>query len=305
MWVGDSANKKPDKLPLFFQRLREMGINTAMVYGQASPAPLLENQFPYYVENMVNRGLCLKWNSKVRDWDKLVTDWAKDGRPESALVRDYCLDDPGVARLGAGQMQRVARPNTRRTIRSPTTSATNSRRRSRPIRSTTISIPSPSRNFASGCKTQYRDLDALNRKWETHVRLLGRGEAVHHRPNQEPHGQRRRPCRAARPTGRRCSSCKFDPAEPASSRPAGTSSPWCDFRTYMDLSLARRAGRYPPGGARRSIRARPSASRARRCRMPSAATICGGSRRCWIGSSPTTSATPARSSAPSCRANRS
>ena len=28
MWVGDSAYKQPDKLPLFFQRLREMGINT-------------------------------------------------------------------------------------------------------------------------------------------------------------------------------------------------------------------------------------------------------------------------------------
>ena len=25
MWIGDSAYKKPEKLPLFFQRLREMG----------------------------------------------------------------------------------------------------------------------------------------------------------------------------------------------------------------------------------------------------------------------------------------
>src|SRR5437660_10882943 len=31
MWIGDSASKKPEKLPLFYQRLREMGINTAMV----------------------------------------------------------------------------------------------------------------------------------------------------------------------------------------------------------------------------------------------------------------------------------
>src|SRR6266487_4485406 len=30
MWVGDTAYKKPEKLPLFYERLREMGINTAM-----------------------------------------------------------------------------------------------------------------------------------------------------------------------------------------------------------------------------------------------------------------------------------
>ena len=33
MWIGDSAFKKPEKLPLFFQRLREMGINAGMVTG--------------------------------------------------------------------------------------------------------------------------------------------------------------------------------------------------------------------------------------------------------------------------------
>ena len=69
MWVGDSASKRSEKLPLFYQRLREMGINTAMVYGDADPQPLLANHFPYYVENIINRGLCLKWSSKVRDWD--------------------------------------------------------------------------------------------------------------------------------------------------------------------------------------------------------------------------------------------
>ena len=94
MWVGHSARERPDKLPLFCQRLREMGINARMVYGDANPQPLLDNDFPYHVENMVNRGLCLKWNSNVRDWERFVTDWAKNGRPESAFVRDYCLDDP-------------------------------------------------------------------------------------------------------------------------------------------------------------------------------------------------------------------
>ena len=90
MWVGDSPCKQPEKLPLFFQRLREMGINTAMVFGDGNPQPLLDNRFPYYVENMVNRGLCLKFSSQVTDWDKFVTDWTKNGRPESAFIRDYC-----------------------------------------------------------------------------------------------------------------------------------------------------------------------------------------------------------------------
>ena len=68
----------------FAQRLREMGINTTMVHHDAPSPVLLDAKMPYYVENMVNRGLCLKWNSKVRDWDKFVTGWAKGGRPESA-----------------------------------------------------------------------------------------------------------------------------------------------------------------------------------------------------------------------------
>jgi hypothetical protein len=109
MWVGDTAYKNPDKLPLFFQRLREMGINTAMVHGDGDLRPLLDNHFPYYVENMVNRGLCLKWNSKVQDWDKFVTDWAKEGRPETALVRDYCLDDPDWRGWARTQMQQLVR----------------------------------------------------------------------------------------------------------------------------------------------------------------------------------------------------
>ena len=92
MWVGDTAYKKPEKLPLFFQRLREMGINTAMAYGDGDLKSLLEQKFPYYVENMINKGLCLKWNSQVRDWDKFVTGWVKEGRLESGLERDYCLD---------------------------------------------------------------------------------------------------------------------------------------------------------------------------------------------------------------------
>ena len=111
MWVGDTAYKRPEKLPLFYQRLRDMGVNTAMVYSDANPQPVLDAQMPYYVENVINRGLCLKFNSKVTDWDKFVTDWAKAGRLETAFVRDYCLDDPEWQAWARSQMQLTARKN--------------------------------------------------------------------------------------------------------------------------------------------------------------------------------------------------
>ena len=63
LWIGDSVWKQPAKLPQFFDRLREMGVNTAMVFGDNDPQPFLDAHFPYYVENLVNRGLCLKFSS--------------------------------------------------------------------------------------------------------------------------------------------------------------------------------------------------------------------------------------------------
>src|SRR5579883_445091 len=80
MWVSDRAYQNPAKIPLFFQRLRELGVNTAMVHGDGNNQPLLENHFPYYVENLINRGLCLKFSSNVRDWDKFINGWGKSGR---------------------------------------------------------------------------------------------------------------------------------------------------------------------------------------------------------------------------------
>lgn len=237
MWVGDTVWKEPAKVPLFFQRLREMGINTAMVHGDASPQPLLDNQFPYYVENIVNRGLCLKWNSKVRDWDQFVTAWAKGGRPESAFIREYCLEDPEWRSWARAQMQQVIRKNMAH----------------QPIAydirdelSTTISAnpfdfdfsPLSLASFREWLKTQYPDLGALNAEWETQFaswdavmpfttdqikNRLASGDAL-------PRGQ---------PDWQALQRLKFNPAE-ARQRPTRWNlSPWCDFRSFMDLSLAR------------------------------------------------------------------
>ena len=84
MWQGSSAAKQPDKFPLYYQRLQEIGVSAGMVYGDGDLKPLLAAQFPYYVENMVNRGLCLKFSSKVTDWnspDYKLTQRARDLTP--------------------------------------------------------------------------------------------------------------------------------------------------------------------------------------------------------------------------------
>ncbi len=237
MWVGDSAAQRPDKLPLFFQRLREMGINTAMVYGDASPQPLLDHHFPYYVENLVNRGLCLKFNSKVRDWDKFVTDWTKAGRPESAFVRDYCLDDPQWQAWARKEVEAIVRKNA---AHAPL--AYNLRDEL----STTLSAnpfdydfnPIALAGFRDWLKTQYPDLAALNAEWETQLAAwddvkpfttdqiknrMASGDAL-------PRGQ---------PDWQAVQALRFDPATARSSPTRWNFAPWCDFRTYMDLSLAR------------------------------------------------------------------
>jgi hypothetical protein len=236
MWIGDSAYKRPEKIPLFFQRLREMGIDTGMVSGDANPRTLLDNNFPYYVENMVNRGLCLKWNSKVRDWDKFVTQWRKDGSPDSALVRDYCLDDPQWRAWAKQQMQSIARKNAPHAplgydIRDEL--------------STTISAnpfdydfsPLALAKFREWLKGQYKDLAALNAGWET---KFASWDEV--RPFTTDQIKNRMASGDAIPRGKpdwqAVQRVKLDPASAEKNRTRWNFSPWCDFRTYMDISLA-------------------------------------------------------------------
>jgi hypothetical protein len=240
MWIGDKAYKQPAKIPRFFQRLREMGINTAMVYGDGNLQPLLDNRFPYYVENLVNRGLCLKWNSKVTDWDKVVTEWAKSGRTNSALVRDYCLDDPQWRDWARQEVRQIVRKN----------------REHDPLAydlrdelSTTISAnpfdydfnPIAMAQFRDWLKTQYADLTALNAEWETRfsswadVKPFATDEIKNRMASGEalPRGK---------PDWQQVQALKFDPATARQSPTRWNFSPWADFRTYMDLSLARALG---------------------------------------------------------------
>lgn len=237
MWLGESAYKQPGKARLMFQRLREMGINTAMVYNDGNLEPLLTNQFAYYVENIVNRGLCLKFNSKVNDWEKFVTDWVKAGRPESALVRDFCLDDPQWQSWALRQMQTVVRKNR---MHAPLAYDI------RDELSTTISAnpfdfdfgaPALAR-FRDWLKTQYPDLTALNEEWETRFNSWDEIEpfTTDQIKNRMASGQA---LPRGSPDWSALQNLRFFPSIAEKDSTRWNFSPWADFRTYMDLSLTR------------------------------------------------------------------
>ncbi len=238
MWVGDKVWKKPERLPLFIQRLKEMGINTAMVHGDAEARPWVEAGFPYYVENVINKGLCLKWNSPVTDWNDFVTKWAKNGRPAADLVRPYSLDDPAWLQWGTQRMKDFAtrhRPNSPLAINI------------RDELSTTLSANPFDYDFSDHTlkafriwlKTRYPSLEALNSGWETKFRSwdevkpfitdqiknrMASGDAL-------PRGN---------PDWQAVQKLTFSPGEAASGKATHWNfAPWADFRTYMDLSLAR------------------------------------------------------------------
>src|SRR3954468_19019598 len=109
MWVGNSAYKDPARVPLFFQRLREMGVD-AVTWGPGENLEMIRsNGFGFYGENIVNRGLCLKYNSKVKDREKFLGNWNQEGRPEKDLIRDYCLKDPQWRSYAGKEMREAAR----------------------------------------------------------------------------------------------------------------------------------------------------------------------------------------------------
>ena len=235
MWVGDSAYKDKERLPIFWQRMREMGVQAAMVHGDGPIQPLLDAKMPYYVENIVNRGLCLKWSSSVKDWDKFVTAW-KDKRDEAGAVREYCLDDPKWREFARGQMSSLVKKN-----------APN-----KPLLydirdelSTTISAnpfdydfhPLALAGFRKWLQTRYPSLEALNSQWDTKFATwddvkpfmtdqiknrMASGDAI-------PRGK---------PDWQAVQQLKFDAAEARKKPVAWNLSPWADHRTYMDVSLA-------------------------------------------------------------------
>ncbi|HET6407308.1 MAG TPA: beta-galactosidase, partial [Chthoniobacteraceae bacterium] len=247
MWIGDSAYKEPKKLPLFFQRLGEMGVTTGMVHGDADPQPFLDARFPYYVENMVNRGLCLKWNSNVADWEKHVTAW-KSERSESDLTREYSLDDPEWQREARSKVQALAR------LHAP----------NKPVfydlrdeLSVTMSAnpfdydfaPVALAGFREWLKLKYASLDDLNSKWHTDFQTWGgvKPFTTDQIKNRMAGGLGAGKDGAGLPRGKpdwqALQKVEFNPKSAFANPAAWNFAPWCDHRTYMDIYLARALGR--------------------------------------------------------------
>ncbi len=239
MWIGDSAEKKPEKLPLFYQRLREMGINTGMVSHLGDAKPLVAAGFPYYVENIVNRGLCLKFNSKVRDWGQHVTEWAKT-RDEAGLIRDYSLDDPKWLAEAVKDVQEVVRKN----------------RALQPLAydlrdelSTTSSAnpfdydfsPLALEGFRNWLRETYHDLAALNLEWATEFKTWGEVKpfTTDQIKNRMASGDN---IPRGKPDWQTLQKLTFDPVTAAKESSRWNFAPWADHRTYMDVSLARALG---------------------------------------------------------------
>lgn len=235
MWVGDSIYRDRTKTPLFFQRLKEMGVTAVSIYGDRDPLFAKTNGFNYYVENIVNRGLCLKWNSKVTDWDKFIRGWMTM-RSEDAFIRDYCLDDPQWRKWATGEMQRVVSKNK------------NFAPLAYDIRdelSVTISAnpfdydfnPIALNSFRQWLKQKYGTLEALNKQWET---MFASWDEV--KPFSTDRIKNRMSSGKALPQGspdwQALQRLKFDPVAARKEPTRWNFSPWRDFREYMDISLA-------------------------------------------------------------------
>ena len=91
LWMGESGQKALAN-PNMPERLRELGVNSGMIGPGGDASFYKQHGFGHYVENVINEGLCLKFRSKVTNWDAFVTRWSAT-RDMASLVRDYPLED--------------------------------------------------------------------------------------------------------------------------------------------------------------------------------------------------------------------
>jgi len=235
LWMGESGQKALTH-PALPERLRELGINSGMIGPGGDASFYKQNGFGHYVENIINEGLCLKFRSKVTNWDKFVTDWAKT-RDMASLVRDYPLEDTDWLQRMSDRMKKTAREAA---PQAPLLYDL------RDELSTTISANPFDYDFSptslAACrewlKTRYNSLEALNAQWET---SFASWDAV--MPFTTDQIKQRmgsaKPGPEARTDWAEVRAAKLDLAKAKQERTRWNFAPWADHRSYMDLALAR------------------------------------------------------------------
>ena len=236
LWMSGGAEKHKDHWPLVVQRLKEMGINTGMGHREEAPQPLVDSGFGYYVENIINKGLCLKFSSKVTNWSKFVDEWAKTRSPE-AFVRDYCFDDPKWLGDATSIMAKAA------AVHAPSHPLAYDLRDELSVTTSANPFdydfsPLALEGFRTWLKTQYSSLQALNTEWDTDFTTW---EEV--MPFSTDQIKRRMVTGERMPKGEpdwsKLKGITLEPEKATKDPVRWNFAPWCDHRTYMDISLAR------------------------------------------------------------------
>lgn len=235
LWMGEKGQKALEN-PLMPERLRELGINSGMIGPGGDASFYQKNGFGHYVENIIHEGLCLKFRSKVTDWDKHVTEWAKTRDMES-LVRDYPLEDAAWLQRMSDRMTKTAKEA------APLSPLLYDLRDEL---STTISAnpfdydfsPTSLAAFREWLKTRYTSLEALNSQWET--RFASWDAVMPFTTDQiKQRMGSNKPGPEAKTDWASVRAVKLDLAKAKNERTRWNFAPWADHRTYMDLALAR------------------------------------------------------------------
>lgn len=235
LWCSDRVARNRDSTQELARACNELGVTSLMIGPTEDPALWRTLGFNYYVENIVSPGLCLKFRSSVTDWNAFITQWMKTRSPE-AFTRDFCLSDPAWRARARAAMQRAA---THHAPWSPLLYDI------RDELSVTVSANPFDYDFAPASlaalrlwlQQRYPSLDALNAAWltpfaaweevrpfstdEIKARLAGRIEALDQQPNW----------RALR-------AMQYAPQHVRAEPKRWHLAPWCDFRTFMDDTLA-------------------------------------------------------------------
>ena len=235
LWMGEKGQKALAH-PQMPERLRELGINSGMIGPGGDASFYQKNGFGHYVENVINEGLCLKFRSKVTNWDKHVTEWAKT-RDMGALVRDYPLEDAAWLQRMSERMRKTARDAA---PHAPLLYDL------RDELSTTISAnpfdydfsPTSLAAFREWLQTRYASLEALNAQWETSFASWDAVTPFTTDQIKQRMGSNK-PGPEVKTDWAEVRAIKLDLAKAKNERTRWNFAPWADHRSYMDLALAR------------------------------------------------------------------